>query len=277
VTTPDLSHAVPTQAAASDGANHSPVSDLLRARGITVRYGGVRALNDLDLELRRGETLGLVGPNGAGKTTLFDVISGHRRADGGQILLEGEDVTSKSPVWRARHGMRRTFQRQQVFGGLTVEDNVLTALEWKTVRGGLIVDLLRLPVGKDLRRRHKQAVDEALEVCGITDVRAEYASALPIGVTRMVELARATVVAPRVLLLDEPTSGLDAAEVNHLSQTIARVREHHGCGVLLVEHDIGFVMDHSDRVMVLRLGERLAEGTPAEIRADEAVREAYLG
>ena len=145
------------------------------------------------------------------------------------------------------------------------------------MRGSLIVDLLRLPVGRDLRRQHKAAVDEALEVCGITDVRSEYASALPIGVTRMVELARATVVAPRVLLLDEPTSGLDSAEVSHLSETIARVREHHGCGVLLVEHDIGFVMDHSDRVMVLRLGEKLAEGTPAEIRADEAVKEAYLG
>jgi branched-chain amino acid transport system ATP-binding protein len=276
VTTPNLTPAVPAPASAAD-TGHSPVTDLLRTRGITVRYGGVRALNDLDLELRRGETLGLVGPNGAGKTTLFDVISGHRRADGGQILLEGDDVTGKSAVWRSRHGMRRTFQRQQVFGGLTVEDNVLTALEWKTVRGGLIVDLLRLPVGKDLRRRHQEAVDEALEVCGITDVRSEYASALPIGVTRMVELARATVVAPRVLLLDEPTSGLDSAEVSHLSKTIARVREHHGCGVLLVEHDIGFVMDHSDRVMVLRLGEKLAEGTPAEIRADEAVREAYLG
>jgi branched-chain amino acid transport system ATP-binding protein len=276
VTTPNLSPAVPAQAGTA-GAEHSPVTDLLRTRGITVRYGGVRALNDLDLELRRGETLGLVGPNGAGKTTLFDVISGHRRADGGQILLEGEDVTAKSPVWRSRHGMRRTFQRQQVFGGLTVEDNVLTALEWKTVRGGLIVDLLRLPVGKDLRRRHKEAVNETLEVCGIADLRSEYASALPIGVTRMVELARATVVAPRVLLLDEPTSGLDSAEVRHLSKTIARVREHHGCGVLLVEHDIGFVMDHSDRVIVLRLGEKLAEGTPAEIRADEAVKEAYLG
>ncbi len=252
-------------------------SDLLRVEGASVRYGGVRALTRLDLALHRGETVGLVGPNGAGKTTLFDVVSGHRRADAGRILLGGQDITRRSAVWRARHGMRRTFQRQQIFGGLTVLDNVLTALEWNAVRGGVVVDLLRLPVGRELHRQHRAAVDEALELCGVADVRHEYAAALPIGVTRMVELARATVVAPRVLLLDEPTSGLDRAEVERLSLTIARVREHHDCGVLLVEHDIGFVMEHSDRVVVLRLGEKLAEGTPAEVRADEAVKEAYLG
>jgi branched-chain amino acid transport system ATP-binding protein len=250
---------------------------LLSVRGVSVRYGGVKALTNVDLDLYRGQSLGVVGPNGAGKTTLFDVVSGHRKSDAGRIMLEGEDVTARSAVWRARHGMRRTFQRQQIFGGLTVEDNVRTALEWKTVRGGFFVDLLHLPIGRALQREHQAAVDEALELCGITNVRSEYAAALPIGVTRMVELARATVVAPRVLLLDEPTSGLDGAEVEHLSKTIERVRDHHGCGVLLVEHDIGFVMDHSDRVLVLRLGERLAEGTPAEIRADEAVKEAYLG
>jgi branched-chain amino acid transport system ATP-binding protein len=253
------------------------MTDLLDAQGVCVRYGGVRALNNLDLTLHRGETVGLVGPNGAGKTTLFDVVSGHRRADSGRIALEGQDITKRSAVWRARHGMRRTFQRQQVFGGLTVEDNVLTALEWKTVRGGFVIDLLRLPVGRNLHRSHRAAVDEALELCGIADVRREYAAALPIGLTRMVELARATVFAPRVLLLDEPTSGLDTTEVERLSRTIARVREHHDCGVLLVEHDIGFVMKHSDRVVVLRLGEKLTEGTPDEVRADKAVREAYLG
>ena len=219
----------------------------------------------------------MVGPNGAGKTTFFDVVSGHRRADAGRIVLDGEDVTRRSAVWRARHGMRRTFQRQQVFGGLTVEDNVLTALEWKTVRGSMLVDLFRLPVGRRTEKERKAAVESALEVCGIADVRHEYAAALPIGVTRMVELARATVVAPKLLLLDEPTSGLDTAEVGHLSAAIARVRDHHNCGVLLVEHDIAFVMEHSDRVLVLRLGERLAEGTPDEIKADAAVREAYLG
>ncbi len=261
-------------AAAARPATTAP---LLQVRGATVRYGGVRALSEVDMDVQRGESLGVVGPNGAGKTTLFDVVSGHRRADAGRILLEGEDVTSRSAVWRARHGMRRTFQRQQVFGGLTVEDNVLAALEWRSVRGGVAVDLLRLPVGRELRRRHQEAVDEALELCGVADVRREYAAALPIGVTRMVELARATVVAPRLLLLDEPTSGLDAGEVQRLSRTIARVREHHDCGVLLVEHDIGFVMDHSDRVMVLRLGEKLAEGTPDEVRSNAAVREAYLG
>jgi branched-chain amino acid transport system ATP-binding protein len=277
MTAAGLGGAVPahtTDADSSPGPN-SPA--LLSVRGATVRYGGVTALSDLDLDLQRGELLGVVGPNGAGKTTLFDVISGHRRANSGRILLEGEDVTARSAVWRARHGMRRTFQRQQVFDGLTVEDNVLSALEWRTVRGGFFVDLLHLPVGRGLRAEHERVVVETLELCGISDVRREYAGSLPIGVTRMVELARATVAGPRVLLLDEPTSGLDAAEAANLSRTIRRVQEHHDCGVLLVEHDIGFVMEHSDRVLVLRLGERLAEGTPAEVRADEAVKEAYLG
>jgi branched-chain amino acid transport system ATP-binding protein len=262
---------------ATTAAREPSATPLLSVRGATVRYGGVRALSDLDLDLERGKSLGLVGPNGAGKTTLFDVISGHRRANAGRITLDGEEITGRSAVWRSRHGMRRTFQRQQVFGGLTVEDNVLAALEWRSARGGVFVDLLHLPVGRELRRRHQEAVDEALELCGVADIRREYAAALPIGVTRMVELARAVVVAPRLLLLDEPTSGLDAPEVARLSRTIARVREHHDCGVLLVEHDIGFVMDHSDRVLVLRLGEKLAEGTPDEVRSNEAVRAAYLG
>ena len=277
MTSAGLGGAVPAQTTAAEAAPGRTSPSLLSVRGATVRYGGVTALSDVDLDLQRGELLGVVGPNGAGKTTLFDVISGHRRANAGRILLEGDDVTGRSPVWRARHGMRRTFQRQQVFDGLTVEDNVLSALEWRTVRGGFFVDLLHLPVGRDLRAEHESVVLETLELCGIADVRREYAGSLPIGVTRMVELARATVAAPRVLLLDEPTSGLDAAEAANLSRTIRRVQEHHDCGVLLVEHDIGFVMEHSDRVFVLRLGERLAEGTPAEIRADEAVKEAYLG
>jgi branched-chain amino acid transport system ATP-binding protein len=250
---------------------------LLKVRGASVRYGGVTALSRVDVDVTAGELLGVVGPNGAGKTTLFDVISGHRRANSGQICLGGDDVTGRSAVWRARNGMCRTFQRQQVFGGLTVEDNVLTALEWKAPRGAAVIDLLHLPVGLQLKAERLAAVDAALELCGIAEVRNEYAALLPIGVTRMVELARAIVGGPRILLLDEPTSGLDRSEVTTLSRVIRQVQDHYRCGILLVEHDIRFVMEHSDRVLVLRLGERFAEGTPAEISANERVKEAYLG
>jgi branched-chain amino acid transport system ATP-binding protein len=249
----------------------------LSATEISVRFGGVRALTDVSLDARHGEVLGLIGPNGAGKTTLFDVLSGIRPPTAGRIIYEGDDITKRSPTWRSRHGIRRTFQRQQMFGWLTVEDNVLVALEWRGGGGGLIADLAAMPTRRKRERERRARTDEVLELCGLLELRDQPAGKLPIGRARMVEMARAIVDEPRVLLLDEPTSGLEESETHSLGESMQRVCKDRGCAVILVEHDVGFVMKHCDRIIVLNLGGVIAEGPPDVIRDDTAVQEAYLG
>jgi branched-chain amino acid transport system ATP-binding protein len=173
--------------------------------------------------------------------------------------------------------MRRTFQRQQVFGRLTVEENLLCALEWRGGGGGILADLVALPRRRRIERRRRTEVDQYLERCGLGSVRHTVAGSLPIGTARMVELGRALAEGPSLLLLDEPTSGLGEAEVACLSTVINEVRSEGSCAVLLVEHDISFVMSHCDRIVVLQRGEVLAQGSPDEIRANQEVRNAYLG
>ncbi|MBB5133279.1 branched-chain amino acid transport system ATP-binding protein [Thermocatellispora tengchongensis] len=249
------------------------MSTALAVEGVSVAFGGVRALADVTFEVPEGQVCGVIGPNGAGKTTLFDVISGLRRPGAGRVRVAGEDVTHVSAVRRARAGLRRTFQRTQVFGRLTVAGNVLAAMEWRGGGGGLLADLAGLPGRRALERRRGERVDEVLALCGLDGLRDAYAAALPVGARRLVELARALADRPYALLLDEPTSGLDAAQTARLREVIAGL----DTTVLLVEHDMGFVMDVCDRIVVLDLGRVIASGTPAEVRADPAVRAAYLG
>jgi branched-chain amino acid transport system ATP-binding protein len=252
-------------------------SVVLRAVDVSVRFGGVAALQGVGLDARAGEVVGVIGPNGAGKTTLFDVLSGIRPPTSGRILYRGEDITRRSPTWRSRRGIRRTFQRQQMFGWLTVEENVLVALEWRGGGGGLAGDLLALPTRRRRERARRRQADEVLELCGLGDVRSQPAGKLPIGRARMVEMARAIVDEPRALLLDEPTSGLEEHESHSLGESMQRVCHERACAVLLVEHDVGFVMQHCDTIVVLNLGEVIASGSPDEVRADAGVQEAYLG
>jgi branched-chain amino acid transport system ATP-binding protein len=249
----------------------------LQLNGITVRFGGIVALNDVSFDAAAGEVLGIIGPNGAGKTTLFDVVSGVRSPNAGTVVLDGVDLTNKSATARAQRGLRRTFQRVQTFGWLTVEDNVLTALEWRGGGGGFAADLVYSPTRRRRERARRARVEEILERCGLIPVRNELAGSLPIGVARMVEFARAVVDQPKLLLLDEPASGLDETEEDRLGEQIQAVRAESGCVVLLVEHNAGFVMQHSDRVVVLDLGSVLATGLPDEIQKNQAVRDAYLG
>lgn len=234
------------------------VGPVLEVDQVGVTYGGVVALSDVSVRLEIGRVLGVIGPNGAGKTTLFDVVSGIRGPDSGLVRLDGREVSRRGPVWRARHGMRRTFQRQQIFSGLSVEDNVRAGFE---------------RVG----RGHTRQLDETIELCGLGPVRDRDAGTLPIALARMVELGRAIVSKPSVLLLDEPTSGLGEVEVERLGSVVAQIREEGRCGVMLVEHDIGFVMAHCNDIVVLEFGQVIASGPPEVVAAHDEVRRAYLG
>jgi branched-chain amino acid transport system ATP-binding protein len=249
----------------------------LELRGVTVRFGGITALAGVSCTVGRGEILGLIGPNGAGKTTLFDVISGIRKPDAGSVIFDGEDVSRRSATERARGGVRRTFQRVQTFGWLSVEDNVLAAQEWRGGGGGFLGDIVGWPGRRRCETTRRHAASDIVERCGLGAMRDELASALPIGLARMVELARALADTPSLLLLDEPASGLDRTETDRLGAILQAVRADDACSVVLVEHDAGFVMRHCDRIVVLDRGTVLAEGTSADIQRDQRVRDAYLG
>ena len=252
-------------------------SPLLSLEGVTVRFGGVVAVDGVSMSVPAGQIRGLIGPNGAGKTTLFDSITGVNIPTAGTIRLEGEEMTGRPATWRARRGVRRTFQRQQPFGWLSVADNVLSALEWEGGGGGIAADLIAFPARRRIEAKRRRRVDEVLELCGLTDVKDTPAGELPIARARMVELGRAIVSRPKLLLLDEPTSGIEHEEAEQLGQIIQAVRAEYQCSVLLVEHDVAFVTAQCDLITVLNLGRVIGEGSPEEVRGNPAVRDAYLG
>ncbi len=230
---------------------------------VAVSFGGIRALDGVDLEAEMGQVTALIGPNGAGKTTLFNVITGLQNPNRGKVLLDGDDITSLAVHRRARRGLARTFQRLEIFGSLTVADNVRVAVElrrrWSRTR--FDVD---------------EAVRELLERTGISRVADQRAETLSTGVARLTELARALAASPRILLLDEPGSGLDSAESEAFGQLLRDLAAD-GLGVLMVEHDMELVMGVCDRIHVLDFGVKIAEGTPEEIRSNPRVQAAYLG
>jgi branched-chain amino acid transport system ATP-binding protein len=250
---------------------------LISVDDVTVRFGGVIAVNRASMAVPAGEIRGLIGPNGAGKTTLFDTITGMRAPTSGTVHFDGVDITSRSAVWRSRNGIRRTFQRQQPFGWLSVEDNVLVALDYRGGGGGLVADLVAFPTRRNIESERRARARAVVEQCGLTDVRDVAAGKLSIGKIRLLELARAIVDEPRALLLDEPTSGLEEHESHRFAQIVRDYRDRTGAAVLLVEHDVPFVMGLCDRVTVLNLGEVIAEGTTDEVANNPAVRAAYLG
>jgi branched-chain amino acid transport system ATP-binding protein len=249
----------------------------LQGTDISVRFGGVHAVSHVAFGLEDGMIHGLIGPNGAGKTTLFDALSGVTRVTSGRVLLHGRDVTRVSVARRARRGIRRTFQRQQTFGWLSVEDNLLVAMEWKGGGGGVAADIVRWPARMRLEAQRRKRVAAVLEMCGIGNQRNAPIGSLSIGESRLVEIGRAIVDDPTVLLLDEPTSGLQDAEVERVGVLINQIVAETSCAVGLVEHDVGFVMGICDEITVLNLGSIIAHGTPHEIQQSTIVMEAYLG
>jgi len=255
-----------------------PVSTArLAARGVTVRFGGLVALDSVDLDVPAQSIVGLVGPNGAGKSTLFGVLSGLLRPAAGSVLMDGEDVTGASPQLRARRGLARTFQHPELFTSLTVREHVILGYRVRHAKARIWTDLID---GRGFRRAPRAEVarvDELVDALSLGDIQHLPAAGLPLGMSRLVEVARALAVDPRVLLLDEPSSGLDVRETEELAATLRRVVSDHGVSLLLVEHDVPLVLGMCDQVHVLDFGIKIAAGTPAQIRSDPAVRAAYLG
>ncbi len=238
---------------------------MLQVDDVTVRFGGIAALSGVTLEAPAGRVTGLIGPNGAGKTTLFNVVTGLQRPVSGRIRLGDRDVTRRGPQKRAKLGLGRTFQRLEVFGSLTVRENVLLAAE--VARG------FSLRAGGP---RPGATADALLERTGLLHLAARPAGELPTGQARLLELARALATSPSLLLLDEPGSGLDEAETHALGDLLVDVARE-GTAVLLVEHDVDLVMRVCAHLYVLDFGRLLAQGTPAQVQADPDVQAAYLG
>ena len=245
---------------------------LLAGEGITKRFGGRVAVEDVSVSVEAGTVAAVIGPNGAGKTTLFACLTGATEVDAGRVSLDGADVTGLDADARARRGLARTFQRISVFGSMSVADNLLVGAE-ATRRTPLWRGLLGLPDRRAALDR--ETVEEVLALLGLADVRDQEAGTLSTGRLRLVELGRALCGRPRVLLLDEPASGLSDAETDGLRSVLRGVAAQ-GVGVLLVEHDVRLVLDVADRVYALAQGRLLSSGTPAEVAADPAVRRAYL-
>ncbi len=238
-------------------------------------FGGLVALSDVSLAVPPSTIVGLMGPNGAGKTTLFGVMSGLLRPRSGTVSIGGHDVTRSSPQARAKRGLARTFQRLELFGELTVREHLVVAHRARHRRLNLAVDLLGL--GARPGPGESDRVDAILNDLGLAAVASHSAAALPLGTGRLVEVARAMASEPKVLLLDEPSSGLDTRETEQLGEALRRLHGGQGVSLLLVEHNVEFVLALAQQVTVLDFGRVIAEGTPAEIRGDHAVQAAYLG
>jgi branched-chain amino acid transport system ATP-binding protein len=236
---------------------------LLEVRAATVRFGGINALKEVDLDVDAGAITGLIGPNGAGKTTCFNVITGLQETVAGRITMDGEDVTKLGPHKRARKGLARTFQRLEVFGSLSARDNVRVAAE------------IRANWSKE-KADCAAVADGLLERVGISHVADDRVDAMPTGLARLVELARALAAQPRALLLDEPGSGLDDNESQGFARLLQELAEA-GLAILIVEHDVDLVMSVCKNIFVLDFGEIIASGTPREIQANAVVQAAYLG
>jgi branched-chain amino acid transport system ATP-binding protein len=249
---------------------------LCDVRRVTVRFGGVTALDAVSMELLEGEFVALIGPNGAGKTTLFNVLSGIQRPAAGEIIYRNQPINDLDPSDRAHLGVGRTFQTPQAFGSLTVLDNLLLP-GWLPRFGGVLTDLVPLPGAGRARRVARDRARGIAAFLGIEDTLDRYPSELPLGKRRLIELARALCIEPRLLLLDEPASGLDAAETARFAELLLRVRDIFRLTMLLVEHDMQLVLSVADYLYVLNFGKLLAQGEPKAVVSNPEVVAAYLG
>jgi ABC-type branched-subunit amino acid transport system ATPase component len=249
----------------------------LRAQDVVVRFGGLTALDGVTVHAPPGRITGLIGPNGAGKTTLFNVCSGLQVAAEGHVTLDGHNLQHMGPSRRTRLGLGRTFQRLELFTGMTVRENVEFGVEARWLSWDPLSQLGLRSSGRGRRREVRSTAAEILEETGLEPLSDRVVGSLSTGQGRLVELARAIARQPRILLLDEPSSGLDPSESHEFGRLLTDLVARRGIGILMVEHDMSLVLDICDFIFVLDFGKPLMQGTAADVRSSEAVQAAYLG
>lgn len=252
------------------------MNNLLEVTNITIKFGGITAVNDVNLSVKEGSLTSVIGPNGAGKTTLFNMISGIYKPTSGSIFFDGKQIAGRQQHQISRDGIARTFQNIRLYQGLNVLENVQAVFDART-NYNIIEALLGLPSVKKKDRKNVEKSKELLEIVGLYDLRNEKPSNLPYGLQRKLEIARALATSPKLLLLDEPGAGLNTTEVGELIELVKKVQEQLKLSVLLIEHRIQMVYTLSDKVYVLNFGKLLAEGTPKEIQSNKDVIAAYMG